>query len=76
MGGQDCSIVGSQIEDNIYAIDPLGNVTVYDLEIENPEDIKVISANENFFGIDFDEKKLYGAPASEFVSMAGDILIS
>lgn len=70
-------LIGAESVSRIYAIDPQGNVDKpYDLGIEEPEDIAIVPANENFFGIDHTANILYGAPSSEFVGMVGDILIS
>jgi len=57
---------------NIYAIDTNGQVVMYDLGIGD-EDIRVIPGNQNFFAAD-SAVKLWGAGASEFQGMVGDLL--
>ncbi|HKQ04260.1 MAG TPA: LamG-like jellyroll fold domain-containing protein, partial [Blastocatellia bacterium] len=68
-------ITGGESSSTIYAVDPQGNVSAYPLGI-TVEDIDLIPANENFFGIDYGNSRLVGAPAWQFAEMAGDILIA
>jgi RHS repeat-associated protein/uncharacterized repeat protein (TIGR01451 family) len=68
-------IAGSENLPRVFAIDPQGNVTSYDLGIA-PEHIKPVNANENYFGVDFSAQTLWGLPASELSGMVGDILIA
>lgn len=42
----------------------------------NIEDIDLIGANENFFGVNFGTGRIRGAPASEFSGMVDDILLT
>ena len=42
----------------------------------NIEDIDMIASGENFFGVNFGTGRILGAPASEFASIAGDILLT
>ena len=42
----------------------------------NPEDLDLIPANENFFGVDYGSQTLWGAPPSEFSTMVGDVLVA
>jgi len=67
-------LAGAEGLSRIYTIDPQGTVAFYGLGIQ-PEDIEIIPANENFFGVGF-PTTIYGAPASEFAGMTGDILIA
>jgi hypothetical protein len=39
------------------------------------EDIEIIPPRENFFGVDFGGRTLWGAPPGEFAGMVGDFLI-
>ena len=60
----------------IFAIDCAeGGVEEYGLGIR-PEDIDIIPANQNFFGVDFGGATLWGAAPSEFAGMVGDVLIA
>jgi hypothetical protein len=40
------------------------------------EDIDVVTPNENFFGVNFGNSRLLGAPASDFLSMRGDVILT
>lgn len=68
-------LAGAEAAGCVYAIDALGSATCWSLGID-PEDIDIIPANENFFGVDFGSQTLWGAPPSEFTSMVGDVLIA
>ncbi|HEV8595130.1 MAG TPA: hypothetical protein VGR51_06340 [Thermoplasmata archaeon] len=59
----------------VFSITATGDATCWSLGI-NPEDIDLIPANENFFGVDFGSQTLWGAPPSEFAAMIGDVLIA
>jgi RHS repeat-associated protein len=67
-------IAGAENESRIYAVDPQGTVSFYALGIA-PEDIDIIPAHENFFGIDFDRNVILGAPAEAFANWIGDFII-
>jgi RHS repeat-associated protein len=67
-------VTGSEDAARIFAIDPQGNVSFFDLGIA-PEHIKLVTPNENFFGVDFGSQTLWGIPAPELSSMTGDLLI-
>jgi RHS repeat-associated protein len=58
-----------------YAIDVTGKSTFYDVGIPAIEDIHVVPANENFFGVDYGSGRILGAPASQFSNSVGDILL-
>ena len=67
-------LAGAEGQGLFWAIDPVtGARNSFNLGIP-PEDIDVIPANENFFGVNYAGGKIMGAPASEFDSMEGDIL--
>jgi hypothetical protein len=68
-------IAGAEGVGLLYAFDTLGNVSTYNVGV-NIEDIDLIPANENFFGVNFGTSRLLGAPASEFAPFAGDILLT
>ncbi len=59
----------------LYAIDVNGVVTSYNFGVDI-EDIDLIPAGGNFFGVNFGTGKVIGANASEFASMVGDILLT
>jgi len=68
-------LAGAEGQGRIYTIDSNGVTAFYQLGI-NPEDFDIVPANENFFGVDFGGQTLWGAPASAFTGMVGDILIA
>jgi RHS repeat-associated protein len=68
-------LTGAKDQGLIYAIDTQGTSTPYQFGI-NPEDITVIAAHENFYGIDPSEQKIWGASANAFSSIIGDVLIA
>lgn len=75
-------LAGAEEEGRIWAIPSGGsgvldrtNTPYFELGI-NPEDFDVIPAGENFFGVDFGSQTLWGAPASHFSGMVGDLLIA
>lgn len=68
-------LVGAKEQNNIYAIDTAGNVVAHMLGMI-PEDIHIIPAHENFYGIDSAGAKIWGAPPDAFTSMIGDILVA
>ncbi|MBC6417734.1 MAG: hypothetical protein GDA44_02545, partial [Prochloron sp. SP5CPC1] len=68
-------ITGAETVGLLYAIDTSGNVTSYNVGV-SIEDIDFIEPNENFFGVNFGTSKILGAPASEFNSIVGDILLT
>jgi hypothetical protein len=73
-------LITSELENRVYAIDPQGNITPYNIPVSAPEDIFLVPPNQNFFGsnqgTDKVPGKVLGAPASEFRSLVGEILIS
>lgn len=68
-------ICGAENQHLLYSIDPAGQVSSYSLGVDI-EDIEMISPSENFFGINFGTNLVLGAPASQFTSMVGDILLT
>ena len=70
--------------DTLFAINTAGTVTTYPLQytvngtnikLTNIENLNVVPPNANFYGLDIGQNLLLGAPASEFTSMVGDILV-
>ena len=68
-------LVGAKAQGALYAVDAQGVVTQYALGL-NPEEVRVVPAHENFFGVDPVGGKIWGAPADAFASMIGDILVA
>ena len=68
-------LVGAENEWRFYAVDAQGRVSSYELGI-SPEDIDIIPARENFFGVAFANNTLMGAPAAAFSGMVGDLLVT
>src|SRR6185369_13546095 len=68
-------LTGAKEQGLVYAIDAQGITTSYNFNL-NPEDIIVIPAHENFYGVDPAEQKIWGAPANAFASVIGDVLIA
>jgi RHS repeat-associated protein len=68
-------LTGDENRDGIYAVDDTGEVTLYPL-LMRPENIHLVPPGENFFGVDYFGGTLYGASASQFKSMVGDIIVT
>jgi len=68
-------IAGAEGPGLMYVFDANGFVGTHNLGVAI-EDIDLIQANENFFGVNFGTNKLLGASASDFASMVGDILLT
>jgi len=64
----------------VWSIDPTTGATGRSdvqggLKVGHAEGVLVVPPNENFFGVDFGERTLQAAPASEFTSVVGDVLV-
>jgi RHS repeat-associated protein len=68
-------LTGARTQGGVYAIDNQGSATFHHVGID-PEDITIIPAHENFYGVDPSDQKIWGAPAAAFSSMIGDVLIA
>ncbi len=68
-------IAGAEGAGLMYAFGQDGSVTPHALGV-SIEDIDLIDANENFFGVNFGTAKILGAPASDFAAFVGDILLT
>lgn len=68
-------ISGAENQGLMYVFDNSGFVTTYNVGVAI-EDIDLISANENFFGVNYGTGQLLGAAASQFTSAVGDILLT
>ena len=68
-------IAGAEGEGRLYIFDNTGFIDNPLIGV-NIEDIDLIVANENFFGVNFGTNRLLGAPASEFAGIVGGILLT
>ncbi|HEX6623534.1 MAG TPA: hypothetical protein VF064_07460, partial [Pyrinomonadaceae bacterium] len=68
-------LVGAKEQELVYAVDAQGNSTSYQLGLA-PQDIRVIPAHENFYGVDPAGGKIWGAPDDAFAGIIGDILVA
>ncbi|HEX7181035.1 MAG TPA: CARDB domain-containing protein, partial [Thermoanaerobaculia bacterium] len=68
-------LIGAENQDRIYTVSATGSVSYYAIGVA-PEDIEIIPENENFYGVDYGGRTLWGAPASAFADMVGDLLIA
>jgi hypothetical protein len=69
-------ITGAEGSGAMYAIDKHGIVTTYAGIGVNIEDIDLIDANENFFGVNFSTGQLLGADAGQWTDAVGKILLT
>jgi len=68
-------IAGAEGQGLLYAFGTSGSPQSFDVNV-NVEDIDLIDAGENFFGVNFGTSKILAAPASDFASFVGDILLT
>jgi hypothetical protein len=68
-------LAGAEDQARIYAVGPGGDVAFYELGVR-PEDIDLIPANENFFGVDFGGRTIWGAGPDQFGDKVGDFLMT
>lgn len=68
-------LAGAKTQNAIYAIDAQGAFTTSNIGI-SPQDIRIIPAHENFYGVDPTSSKIWGAPDDTFAGIIGDILIA
>jgi hypothetical protein len=68
-------LAGAKEQGAVYAVDAQGGANSYQLGV-SPEDISVVPAHENFFGLDPADGKLWGAPADAFAGIIGDVLVA
>lgn len=69
------AIAGAEDQRRLYAFGTDGSMTYYPLSVAI-EDIDMINANENFYGVNYGSGRLLGAEASQFASLVGDILLT
>lgn len=69
------AIVGAKDQASVYAIDPQGAADSLQIGI-NPQDIDIVPAHENFYALDFESRKLWGAAEGAFAGIIGDILVA
>ena len=68
-------ISGAEAVSMLYAIGVDGVLDSYPLAVAI-EDIDIVPPRENFFGVNYGTGQLLGAPASEFESIIGDIVLT
>ena len=68
-------LAGAEDQGCLYDIDAGGTATCWALGI-NPEDVDLILADENFYGVDFSGRTLWGADASQWTGMVGDFTVA
>ncbi len=68
-------IAGAEGVGLLYTIDALGNVASHNVGVAI-EDIDIINANENFFGVNFGTGHILTASAADFSSITGEILLT
>jgi len=68
-------LIGAEEQGRLYTVDTSGAIAFFTLGI-NPEDLDFIPANENFFGVDFGGSTLWGASASGWKNLVGDLLVT
>lgn len=68
-------LAGAKNIGGLYAIDGAGKAAYFNLAI-HPQDLKLIPAHQNFFGLDAKAGTLWRAPASQLAAYAGDLLIA
>jgi len=69
------AIAGAEGSGLLYVFDTAGSVASYNVGVAI-EDIDMINANENFFGVNYGTSKLLGAEAAQFAPFVGDILLT
>ncbi|MDQ3802896.1 MAG: putative Ig domain-containing protein [Acidobacteriota bacterium] len=68
-------LAGAKEQGAVYAVDAQGGASSHPLGI-NPEEIELVPAHENFFGLDPADGKLWGAPADAFATLIGDVVVA
>ena len=68
-------IAGAEDQGLLWAFAPDGTSVSYNLSVK-VEDIDLISAKENYFGVNYGTSKLLGAAADQFKGMIGDVLLA
>ncbi len=69
------AIAGAEGLGLMYAFGTDGSIDTYSFGI-NIEDIDIIEAGANFFGVNFGSSRILGAEAAQFTSMVDDILLT
>jgi choice-of-anchor A domain-containing protein/RHS repeat-associated protein len=60
----------------LFTIDPQGNTNFIPLGLNWLENIRLIPANQNFFGVNYGTGRILGVPSSQFTSSVGDLLLA
>ncbi|MCG3160160.1 MAG: hypothetical protein JMDDDDMK_01196 [Acidobacteria bacterium] len=88
MAGKILALAGRQ--GLIYAVDAEGRVETFNLGLQHLNNLLVIPANENFFGVTVDRRTddqqddqvsrsrgtIWGAPSADFAGVTGDLLVT
>jgi RHS repeat-associated protein len=69
-------VVGTEYNGGIYTVDALGHVVFYQLNLPQIEDLKIIPANQNFFGVNYGSSTVLGVSAAQWTPFVGDILVT
>ena len=62
--------------DNGFVVDAAGSFTTLDLGIHEPEGFRIVPAGGDFFATDVPTHSIFTAPASQFASIVGDLVIA
>ncbi len=68
-------IAGAENESLLHAFTADGTMVTYNVGVAI-EDIDIASPRENFFGVNFGTSRLLGAPADQFHSVMGDVILT
>lgn len=62
--------------DNGFVVDAAGNFSTLDLGIHEPEGFRIVPPGGDFFATDVPTHTVFTAPASQFASIVGDLVIA
>ena len=68
-------LAGAQTQPMLYAVAADGTVTAHQSTVV-PRDLAVVTAHENFYGVDPADRKVWGAPAEAFAGLVGDVVVA
>jgi len=69
-------IAGAEVEGRLYYFDTAGNQAYITPGTVKVGDIDLITANENFYGVNFGSGNIYAATAADFAPLVGNILLT
>jgi RHS repeat-associated protein len=70
-----CIVAGAETQPLLYAIAANGTIAPLQTSVV-PHDLAVVTAHENFFGLDGADRKVWAAPSSAFAGMIGDVVVA